>query len=132
MKKIFTLICMAFVAMSVNAQTEEIWKVSQLTFVAGDDGSVLSDMTSATNTTATLKKVETQYALEEGAQPTEEQVRADATAALELLDYTFTGTTTNVTLSGISTPNSGTAAKDIWKLGGADNAKLNSTNLGEE
>ena len=130
MKKIFTLITVALCAISVNAQ--EIWKVSQLTFTATDDGSVLSDMTSAANTTATLKKVETQYALDEGAQPTEEQVRADATAALELLDYTFTGTTANVTLSGVSTPNSGTADKEIWKLGGADNVKLNSTNLGTE
>lgn len=130
MKKIFTLISMALVAMSVNAQTAETWKASSLNF--SGDPVVLEDMTSAANTTVTAKKVTTQYSLAEGAQPERETVIADATTALELKDYTFTGTTANITLTGVSTPNSETEEKEIWKLGGADNVKLNSTNLGDE
>ncbi len=92
----------------------------------------LTTVTSAANTTATLKKVETVYNLPEGAQPDEATVKADATAALELNDYTFTASTTNVTLTGVSTPNSGTAEAEIWKFAGADNVKLSAANLGDE
>lgn len=129
MKKIFTLISMAFVAMSVNAQ--EVWKATSLTFESG----VLKDMTSAVNTTATLKKVDAVYNLTGGVQPTEEQVRADATSTLELKDYVFTGTTANITLTAVSTPNSDTEEKDVWKWGVNEtttNVLLNQTNLGDE
>ena len=116
---------MALVAMSVNAQDlPETWKASSI--------DVNANVTESPNTTATLKKVTTVYNLGEGAQPTEEQVKADANTTLEMKDYTFTGTTANVTLTAVSTPNTGTEAKDIWKFAGADNVKLNSTNLGEE
>ena len=122
MKKIFTLIAAAFITLSVNAQ--EVWSVSTI--------DLSTNVTSAPNTTATLKKVPTIYNLEGGAQPTEEQVKADATATLELSDYTFTGSTTNVTLTAVSTPNTGTATGEIWKFSGQDNVKLNKTNLGDE
>ncbi len=92
----------------------------------------LTTVTSAANTTATLKKVEKVYNIEGGAQPDEATVRADATTALVLNDYTFTGSTTNVTLTGVSTPNTGTAEAEIWKFAGADNVKLNATNLSDE
>ena len=128
MKKIFTLISMALVAMSVNAQTPETWKASSLTFTDG----VLQDMTSAGNTTATLKKVDAVYNLAGGAQPDEATVKADATSTLTLTDYTFTGETTNIKLTAVSTPNTGTENKEIWKLSGADNQKLNKTNLETE
>lgn len=118
MKKIFTLIAVALAATSVNAQ--EVWSAASLD---------LTTVTSAPNTTATLKKVEAQYNLTDGAQPDEATVKADATAALEMLDYTFTATTENVTLTGVSTPNTGTPEADIWKFAGADNTKLNKTNL---
>ncbi len=121
MKKIFTLISMALVAMSVNAQ--ETWTAASLDLTA---------VTIAPNTTATLKKVETVYNLPEGAQPDEATVKADAKAALELTDYTFTAATDNVTLTGLSTPNTGTAVEEVWKFAGADNVKLNATNLGDE
>ena len=52
--------------------------------------------------------------------------------SLELTDYTFTASTANVTLTGLSTPNTGTQEADIWKFAGADNVKLNKTNLGDE
>lgn len=122
MKKIFTLISVAVMAMSVNAQ--ELWSVSSLDLATG--------VTSAPNTTATLKKVDNVYNLEEGAQPDEATVKADATSTLEMLDYTFVGSTANVTLTGVSTPNTGTQESDIWKFSGADNVKLNETNLGTE
>ena len=133
MKKIFTLISMAMVAMSMNAQ--EIWEAKSLTFAEQEveEGSmkpVLQDMTKSANTTATLKKVDAVYDLG-GDQPTEETVRADAKTTLELDDYVFTGSTANVTLTGVSTPNSGTLPHEIWKMQGADNVKLNETNLGE-
>ena len=125
MKKIFTLISVALCAMSVNAQGDgEKWVASSL--------NLSTDITSAANTTATLKKVPTTYNLEKGAQPTEDQVKADATATLELSDYTFTGSTTNATLTAVSTPNTGTKTEEIWKFAGADNVKLNKTNLGDE
>ncbi len=92
----------------------------------------LTTVTTAANTTATLKKVETVYNLPEGAQPEESTVKADAKTALELNDYTFTTSTTNVTLTGISTPNTGTNESDIWKFNGNDNVKLNAANLGDE
>jgi len=103
----------------------ETWKASALNLDA-------INASGTPNTTATLKKVEAIYNLKDGAQPTEEQVRADATSALELNDYIFTGSTTNVTLVGVSTPNTGTETKEIWKFAGNDNQKLNSTNLGDE
>lgn len=125
MKKIFTLVSMAFVAMSVNAQ--EIWSASSV-----DIAAVTAEGSGTPNTTATLKKVTTIYNLPGGEQPTQAQVMADANADLELSDYIFTGSTTNVTVTGISTPNSGTPANEIWQNAGADNVKLNSANLGEE
>lgn len=122
MKKIFTLISVALCAMSVNAQ--EQWSASSLDLATG--------VTSAPNTTATLKKVETVYNLKDGAQPDEATVKADATSALELNNYTFVASTDNVTLTCISTPNTGTEEKDIWKFAGADNVKLNKANLADE
>ncbi len=122
MKKIFTLISMALFAIGVNAQ--ETWNASSIDLTTG--------ITSAVNTTATLKKVETVYNLPDGAQPEEATVKADATATLELSDYTFAASTANIKLTGVSTPNTGTAAAEIWKFAGADNVKLSSTNLGEE
>ncbi len=130
MKKIFTLISMAMVAMSMNAQ--EIWTTASLTFAEVEGQQVLQDMTKSVNTTANLKKVPTVYNLPDGAQPTEDVVRAEATVVLQLEDCVFTGVTENVTLTGVSTPNSETQPKDIWKLNGADNVKLNETNLGEQ
>lgn len=135
MKKIFTLISMAMVAMSMNAQ--EIWSASSLTFAEeevepGSKKMVLQDMTKSDNTTVLAKKVPDVYNLPQGAQPTEDQAKADATATLQMDDYIFTGSTANVTLTGVSTPNTGTLRHEIWKMNGADNVKLNETNLGEE
>lgn len=105
MKKIFTLISMAFVAMSVNAQ--EIWDASTL--------NLSSDVTSQTNTSEGLKKVPTQYP---GDAPSDEQIKSDGTAALELTDYVFTVSTTNVKLKGVSTPNSDGKQEDAWRFVG--------------
>lgn len=134
MKKIFTLISMAMVAMSMNAQSEpEFWEASKnLTFAEVEGQQVLQNMTKSANTTATLKKVPTTYNLPGGDQPDEATVRADATAVLSLDDYTFTGSTANVTVTGVATPNSGTEPKEIWKMAGANNVLLTEANLGEQ
>ena len=117
MKKIFTLISMALVAMSVNAQTAEEWKASDLTF----EGGILQGMVIVDNTSDGLKKVPTQYPTK-GYEPTEAEVKADGTASLTLKDYTFKASTTNVTLVGVSTPNSDGTSADSWRTtGGAGN-----------
>lgn len=121
MKKIFTLVAMAFVAFSVNAQ--DIWNASDLQFVDKDiNGStvkVLDGMTIVDNSSEGLKKVPTQYP---GEAPSNDQIKADATSSLTLKDYTFKVTTDNVTLTGVSTPNSDATEADAWRTtGGAGN-----------
>lgn len=113
MKKIFTLISMALVAMSVNAQTVETWDASTL--------DLSTAVTSSENKSEGLKKVPTQYPTK-GYEPTADVVKADGTAALTLTDYVFTVTTENVSLKGVSTPNSDSKKEDAWRTtGGAGN-----------
>lgn len=113
MKKIFTLISMALVAMSVNAQTVETWDASTL--------DLSTAVTSSENKSEGLKKVPTQYPTK-GYEPTADVVKADGTAALTLTDYVFTVTTENVSLKGVSTPNSDGKKEDAWRTtGGAGN-----------
>ena len=104
MKKIFTLISVALVAMSVNAQ--EYWDASTLD---------LSTITTSANTGSNLKAVPEQYP---GEAPANEQIAADATATLTLTDYVFTVSTANVSLKGFATPNSDGSAEDAWRFQG--------------
>lgn len=104
MKKIFTLISMAFVAMSVNAQ--ELWNASDLVLATA--------VTASDNTNSGLKKVPTIYP---GDAPADAQIKTDGTAALTLKDYVFTVNTGDVTLKGVSTPNSDGTQADAWRQG---------------
>lgn len=103
MKKIFTLISMAMIAMSVNAQ--EQWNASDLDLTTA--------VTVSENTSSGLKKVPTTYP---GEAPAESQIKADASESLTLNDYVFTASTTNVTLKGVSTPNSDGSQADAWRM----------------
>ena len=103
MKKIFTLISVALAAMSVNAQ--EVWNASDL--------DLNTAITSRENASPGLKKVPNQYP---GDAPVESQIKADATESLTLTDYIFTVSTDNVTLTGVSTPNSDGTQADAWRM----------------
>ena len=69
------------------------------------------------NSNPNLKKVPSVYP---GEAPAEEQIIADGTAPLILKDYIFTVKSPNVTLTGVSTPNSPNAdgeQDEPWRIG---------------
>jgi hypothetical protein len=112
MKKIFTLISMAFVAMSVNAQ--EIWSAADLDL----------DLIIATpidNTNPSIKKVEAVYSEDPG---TEAVLAATNTVQNPLKDYVFTGSTASITLKGVSTPNSDASAAEAWQMNGGEETNM--------
>ena len=108
MKKIFTLICMALVAMSMNAQ--ELWTAEDL------DAAVLNE-TSIPNTNPKLQKISTVF----DADPGEEAVLSASDKEQNTLqDFFFEVKTASITLRGISTPNADAQAGEAWqKSGGA-------------
>lgn len=108
MKKIFTLISMAFVAMSMNAQ--EIWSAADLDV----DAAVA---TSTDNTNASVKKVEAVYPEDPGS---ETVMAAANTVQNSMKEYVFTATTASITLKGVSTPNSDSSAAEAWQKTGGD------------
>ena len=108
MKKIFTLIAMATMAMSVNAQ--ELWSAEDL------DVAVLN-ATSTPNTSPNLKKVPGVYDADPGAEAVLAATNAEQNP---LLDYFFEAKTASITLRGISTPNADAKEGEAWqKAGGA-------------
>lgn len=131
MKKIFTLISMALVAMSVNAQTPEIWHASSVDLTKACKGGVDNNATG-------LKKVSTTYSSDPFEGKEKDVATAEVIGAADAQntqkDYVITGETANMTMTAVATPNNdkedGNA--DIWKFAGNDNQKLNSTNLGDE
>ena len=109
MKKIFTLVAMAAMAIGVNAQ--DIWNA------ADEDWSQTSTfVVETTNSSAGLKKVTAVYPTE----PTEAQVKADVDASLTLKDYIFTKTVGSVTIKGVSTPNSDNTKAEAWRIQGTN------------
>lgn len=93
----------------------EVWSATDL--------NLDTDITSRENTSAGLKKVPTQYP---GDRPdTDDQIKADATGTLTLTDYIFTAQTANVTLTGVSTPNSDQDQNEAWRFQGPENQYLN-------
>ena len=127
MKKIFTLISVALVAMSVNAQ--EVWKASDLTFDA--TSKELQGMTISDNKAASYVIPQDTKQFPENTYP--DNV-ADVTAWLEsqadpsiysvaLKEYTFTASTDHVTLKAVSTPNADKTAAEAWQFAGADDNK---------
>ena len=101
MKKIFTLVAMAFVAMSMNAQT--IWKAAELDLSTA----VESDLSEGVYGGGTVDG-------------------PDTSIPLTIKTSTFTVTTDGITLTGVSTPNS-LSKKDVedgktqvyWELKGS-------------
>ena len=112
MKKIFTLISMALVAMSVNAQ--EIWSAADI-----DIAAVIAAPTD--NTNAAIKKIETVYPEDPGA----EAVLAATNAVQNTLkDYVIIGNTASITLKGVSTPNSDAKPEEAWQMNGGEDTNM--------
>jgi hypothetical protein len=123
MKKIFTLISMAFVAMSVNAQTVEVWKASEkLTF--GDDG--CNEMITEDCTNANFFKVDATtkiYPVDTYTSGASAVVASDGTP-LTLKSYIINATAGPVTMKAVSTPNDDAEKKEGWQLAGGGNNAL--------
>ncbi len=120
MKKIFTLVAMAAMAIGVNAQ--DIWDASDLTFQVVEGKKVI-DAVATPNSNEGLKKVAQTYSLAGGAQPTADQVKADAKDPLTMTDYVINVTKGDVTLKGVSTPDTGTPLYEVWRWQGIKNAE---------
>lgn len=107
MKKIFTLISMALVAMSVNAQTsEESWDVTNILEKNSSDkyASVKAGECTTEAVTGDFKLAGTESApLAKG---TTDAAAFAAASATTLNNYIVTASTTNVTMKHVSTPNS--------------------------
>ncbi len=117
MKKIFTLISMALVAMSVNAQTAETWDITSILEKNASDkyASVKASECTTEAATGNFKLAGTEDApLAKGT--TDAQAFA-AASATTLNNYIVTGSTTNVTMKHVSTPNSNDDALDkAWTI----------------
>lgn len=105
MKKIFTLICMAFVAMSVNAQ--ELWSVEKVLTKTDTEGKYngFADgaITSGDNANENYKQAGTADApLAKGTSAADAYASA---TSITLKDYVITGSTENCTMKLVSTPN---------------------------
>ena len=133
MKKIFTLISMALVAMSVNAQ--ETWKASDLVFenqeVGGSQKPVLTTAVESDNTGAVYLIPQDVKQFPEGTYPdnmsnvtTWLDANNGAQYASTLKEYTFTVNTGDITLKAVSTPNSDAAKNEAWQLSTATNEAL--------
>ena len=112
MKKIFTLISMAFVAMSVNAQ--EIWSAADL-----DIDPIIA--APVDNTNPSIKKVEDVYPEDPG---TDAVLAATNAVQNTLQDYVFTVSTTSITLKGVSTNNSDGKAEEAWQKSGGEETNM--------
>ena len=128
MKKIFTLISVALCAMSVNAQ--EDWDVTKLTMTGSYmTGGTVSQNKSASYTIPASAKVFPVGTYVDGTTLPEAVVtwlnsQADPTIyATPLNEITFVASTTNVTLKGVSTPNSDKTAEEAWNYAGTEDNK---------
>ena len=116
MKKIFTLVSMAFVAMSVNAQ--EVWDAcsikdaSKLTEVQADQ--IVQTENNAQNVVFRSDQSVLPYPGVD-AETDASTVEADGLATEKLYNYTITASTKNVTLNAICTPN--LAENQSWGFG---------------
>ena len=117
MKKFFTLISMALVAMSVNAQTAETWDITSILEKNASDkyASIKSGSCAKEAITGDFKSAGTEAApLAKGT--TDAQAFA-AASTTTLNNYILTGSTTNVTMKHVSTPNGNDDAEDkAWSI----------------
>ena len=127
MKKIFTLIATALVAVGVNAQ--EVWKASDLTF--DETTKELQGMTISDNNGASYVIPNDAQQFPEGTYPDnvvavttwlESQVDPSV-YAVALKEYTFTAATDHVSLKAVSTPNADKTAAEAWQFAGAEDNK---------
>ncbi|MBR0489774.1 MAG: hypothetical protein IJJ68_06200 [Prevotella sp.] len=131
MKKIFTLISVAFVAMSVNAQEAEKWDASSLVF--DETTKVMTSEVESSNTSGSYVIPESANVFPMGTWENNVGAVTDWLAALAdpsiyatpLKEYTFTASTTNVTLKAVSTPNSDNKAGEEWQRNLNTNMLLN-------
>lgn len=130
MKKIFTLVSMAFVAMSMNAQ--ELWDAMTLTFdettkvvQSSADGSVKYEVTTINNPNIFSVPQETKvYPEGTYAEGGTAVLPADG-SPVEMKSYELTIKTANMTLHAVSTPNADASENEGWQLGGGGNNALN-------
>ena len=125
MKKIFTLISMALVAMSVNAQEAEVWKASEkLTF--DETTKECNEMIRENCTNENFFKVDAAtkvYPVDTYANGATDVVPSDG-APLTLKSYIINATAGKVTMKAVSTPNDDSSDAEGWQLGGGGNNAL--------
>lgn len=127
MKKIFTLIATALVAVGVNAQ--EVWKASDLTFDETTkelQGMTISDNNAASYVIPNTANIFEVGTWEAGATAVTEWLSTQADPSIygvALKEYTFTASTEHVSLKAVSTPNADKTAAEAWQFAGADDNK---------
>jgi hypothetical protein len=123
MKKLFTLIGVALIAMSANAQ--EVWKASEkLTF--DETTKKCNEMTVEDCTNESFFKVESSkkvYPVDTYKNGATDVVASDG-APLTLKSYIITATAGSVSMKAISTPNDDASENESWQLGGGGNNAL--------
>lgn len=129
MKKIFTLISMAFVAVSVNAQTPDIWDANSVdaqTAIANSKAnpkSIINDNFFSIPKDVKIYPEGTYKQNEVPSAPTVTKIEGAVAPDLKL--YEFTVDLTNITLHAVSTPNSDATADESWQVSGGGNKGLN-------
>jgi hypothetical protein len=125
MKKFFTLISMALVAMSVNAQTPEVWKASEkLTFdeTTKKCNEMVEEPCSNENFFKVSKETKV-YPKDTYSSGATTVVPSDGTP-LTLTSYVISATEGKVTMKAVSTPNDDAAPNESWQLAGGGNNAL--------
>jgi len=124
MKKIFTLVATALVAVGVNAQ-EEVWKADNLTFDETTKvcNEAIKQVLTNENffTVSKDSKIYDKGTYEAGATAV---VPSDGTP-LSLNTYILEGTAGPVSMHAVSTPNDDASENEGWQLGGGGNNALN-------
>lgn len=120
MKKIFTLISMAFVAMSMNAQEAEVWDACSIKDLSLEKKTeVLAEAIVTTENNAknvVFRSSESPLAYPGDDMATDPAtVEADGKSTDKLYNYTITAKTANMTLNAICTPN--LAETQSWGYG---------------
>ncbi len=117
MKKIFTLISMALVAMSVTAQ--EKWDAS-----TADLETIIANPVDNANESFFSVAKETKIYPEGTYSAGSTAVLPSDGTPLVLKNFILTASTTNVTMTAVSTPNADAEAKEAWQLAGGGNKAL--------
>ncbi len=122
MKKIFTLISMALVAMSVNAQTPDFWDVASEEAQALISQSI-ANPTQIVNDNYFSIPQETKI-FPNGTNP-DDVTMSDGGVPAKLYLYEFTVDLANIKFHAVSTPNSDAKPEEAWQTAGGGNQGLN-------